>query len=54
MIALGALVAAGFAGDWFPRVPVLDIGIISLWVAAGLTLITGYDYLRVGVKHMDS
>ncbi len=54
MIALGALVAAGFAGDWFPRVPVLDIGIISLWVAATLTLITGYDYLRVGVKHMDS
>ena len=24
----------------------------TLWIAAGLTLITGYDYMRVGVKHM--
>jgi CDP-diacylglycerol--glycerol-3-phosphate 3-phosphatidyltransferase/cardiolipin synthase len=24
-----------------------------LWVAAILTLITGWDYLRAGVKHMD-
>lgn len=54
MIALGALVFAGAATTWFPRLPVLDIGIISLWVAAGLTLVTGYDYLRVGLKHMDS
>ena len=28
-------------------------GIISLWAAAALTLITGWDYLRVGLKHMD-
>jgi hypothetical protein len=25
-----------------------------LWVAAGLTLITGYDYLRGGLKHMSA
>jgi cardiolipin synthase (CMP-forming) len=24
-----------------------------LWVAAALTLLTGWDYLRVGIKHMD-
>ena len=24
----------------------------SLWIAAGLTLVTGYDYLRTGLKHM--
>jgi cardiolipin synthase len=30
-----------------------DIGIVSLWAAAALTLITGWDYLRVGLKHMD-
>ena len=28
-------------------------GLASLWAAAGLTLITGWDYLRVGLKHMD-
>ena len=52
MIALGALVLAGSAPILFPWLPALEVGIISLWVAAGLTLITGYDYLRVGLKHM--
>jgi hypothetical protein len=23
-----------------------------LWIAAGLTLVTGYDYLMIGLKHM--
>jgi CDP-diacylglycerol--glycerol-3-phosphate 3-phosphatidyltransferase/cardiolipin synthase len=25
----------------------------SLWAAAALTLITGWDYLRAGIRHMD-
>ena len=29
------------------------VGLVSLWAAAALTLITGYDYLRIGLKHMD-
>jgi hypothetical protein len=29
------------------------VGLVSLWAAAGLTLVTGYDYLRIGLKHMD-
>ena len=29
------------------------VGLTSLWAAAILTLITGWDYLRVGLKHMD-
>jgi cardiolipin synthase len=29
------------------------IGLVSLWTAAVLTCITGWDYLRVGMKHMD-
>lgn len=29
------------------------VGLGSLWAAAVLTLITGWDYLRVGLKHMD-
>lgn len=29
------------------------VGLSSLWAAAILTCITGWDYLRVGLKHMD-
>ena len=29
------------------------LGIFCLWAAAALTLITGYDYLRTGLKHME-
>jgi cardiolipin synthase (CMP-forming) len=29
------------------------IGLATLWSAAALTVITGWDYLRVGLKHMD-
>ena len=53
MIALGALILAGTAtAPWLGWLPAYEIGIVSLWLAAGLTLITGYDYLRVGLKHM--
>ena len=50
LVALGALILGGAvpAQAW-----VHDIGIISLWAAAALTLITGWDYLRVGLKHLD-
>ena len=38
----------------FPR-PAMDPPgrLFSLWAAAALTLVTGYDYLRIGLKHMD-
>lgn len=52
MIALGALVLAGSTLVWLPGVPVLELGIVCLWAAAALTLVTGYDYMRVGLKHM--
>ncbi len=32
--------------------PLELLGILGLWVAALLTLITGFDYLRAGLKHM--
>ncbi|MCJ9429462.1 CDP-diacylglycerol--glycerol-3-phosphate 3-phosphatidyltransferase [Kordiimonas marina] len=50
MLALGALCWAkgGAAFD----IPSLEIGIALLWAAAVLTLYTGYDYLRAGLKHM--
>jgi cardiolipin synthase len=28
------------------------IGIVLLWVAALLTLYTGYDYFRAGIRHV--
>nr|WP_294847364.1 CDP-diacylglycerol--glycerol-3-phosphate 3-phosphatidyltransferase [uncultured Sphingomonas sp.] len=50
LVALGALILGGA----FPSQPwVHQVGIVSLWTAAALTLITGYDYLRIGLKHMD-
>lgn len=49
-IALGALILAGATPHWpLPQ----QVGLLSLWGAAVLTLITGWDYLRVGLKHMD-
>ena len=50
MVALGALILGGA----LPNMPwVHQVGLFSLWVAAALTMITGYDYLRVGIRHMD-
>jgi phosphatidylglycerophosphate synthase len=28
------------------------VGIAMLWVAAALTLYTGYDYFRAGIRHV--
>ena len=50
LVALGALILGGAlpAQPW-----VHTVGIFSLWAAATLTLVTGYDYLRAGLRHMD-
>jgi cardiolipin synthase len=50
LVALGALILAGAAPDW---AFVHYVGLGSLWAAAVLTLVTGWDYLRVGLRHMD-
>jgi CDP-diacylglycerol--glycerol-3-phosphate 3-phosphatidyltransferase len=50
LVALGALILGGAVPDiWW----VHETGLYSLWAAAALTLITGYDYLRIGLRHMD-
>ena len=50
MFALGALILAGAV----PHLPWVHlVGLVSLWAAAVLTVVTGWDYLRVGLKHMD-
>ncbi|MFD2236059.1 CDP-diacylglycerol--glycerol-3-phosphate 3-phosphatidyltransferase [Aureimonas populi] len=51
MVAIGFLLA-GPAGDQI--VPfVTEIGIFLLWVSALVTLYTGYDYFRAGLRHID-
>ncbi len=51
LVALGALILAGAVPEYgFVRI----VGLASLWGAAVLTLVTGWDYLRVGLRHMDS
>ncbi len=52
MIALGFLIV-GAAGPDFGPLSTTDIGVAGLWLAALLTLITGYDYLRAGLHHVD-
>jgi phosphatidylglycerophosphate synthase len=50
MFALGALILSGAV----PQLPWVHlVGLVSLWAAAALTVITGWDYLRVGLRHMD-
>ncbi len=50
LVAIGFLIA-GPAGDrvlpW-----TTDIGLAGLWIAAALTLYTGYDYFRAGLHHL--
>jgi cardiolipin synthase len=59
LVALGALILGRALPGW--NVPLGEIevnvphtvGLATLWAAAILTLVTGWDYLRVGLKHMD-
>ncbi len=49
MFSLGFLIV----GDASPEaIPAVDIGLSGLWIAAFLTLATGYDYLCAGLHHM--
>lgn len=58
MVSLGSLIlwksvpawTVPYTGGWISP---YSVGIATLWGAAALTLITGWDYLRVGLKHMD-
>jgi len=50
LVSLGALILGGA----FPTEAwVHQVGLATLWTAAALTLVTGYDYLRIGLRHMD-
>ncbi len=49
ILAIGFLLVGDAAPDW---IPALSIGIYCLWLAALLTIYTGYDYMRGGLAHM--
>lgn len=50
LVAIGFLIA-GPAGETI--IPgVVKTGIVGLWIAAALTLYTGYDYFRAGLRHV--
>ncbi|AWW74374.1 CDP-diacylglycerol--glycerol-3-phosphate 3-phosphatidyltransferase [Erythrobacter sp. KY5] len=64
LVALGALILGGAVHGQPCQSPGPDcqtiaeswvhvVGLASLWAAAVLTCITGWDYLRVGLKHME-
>ena len=59
MICLGALILGKALPGWTVTVAGFTanlphtVGLTTLWAAAVLTLVTGWDYLRVGLKHMD-
>ena len=52
MVALGAMILAPSSAHWWPALPAHEVGVICLWLAGLLTLVTGWDYLRIGLKHM--
>ena len=42
--------------DYIPQWPILPIdflGTLGLWIAGFLTVLTGYDYLKAGLQHID-
>ena len=59
LVSLGALILGGALPRWNVEVMGIvanvphTVGLTTLWAVAILTLVTGWDYLRVGLKHMD-
>jgi len=59
LIALGALILGGALPRWDVWIGGIEanvphtVGLATLWGAAILTLVTGWDYLRAGLRHMD-
>jgi len=49
MTAIGFLIVGDTGPSWLP---VRLIGETGLWLAAALTLVTGYDYFRAGFGHI--
>ena len=59
LLALGSLILGQGLPEWNVMLGSIEanvphtVGLVTLWAAAVMTVITGWDYLRVGLKHMD-
>ncbi len=51
MLALGFLLV-GDAGPHLWVASTSNVGIAGIWLAAAITLVTGYDYLRASLRHI--
>jgi CDP-diacylglycerol--glycerol-3-phosphate 3-phosphatidyltransferase len=55
MIAIGAMILTPLAYRFFPGVPAVTYSAFAytlLWIAAALTVYTGYVYFRAGLRHL--
>ena len=52
IVSLGFLIAGPAGDDVLPKGWTQGIGLVLLWVAALLTLYTGYDYFKAGIRHI--
>jgi cardiolipin synthase (CMP-forming) len=52
LVAIGFLVAGPAGDSVLPENWTLNIGLTLLWIAAGLTLYTGWDYFGSGIKYL--
>lgn len=50
MISIGAMILGAIANRIMPGA--IDVAYILLWIAAGLTVYTGFAYLRAGLAHV--
>jgi cardiolipin synthase len=50
MVAIAVLLAGPALDKIVPYAT--ETGIVLLWISAIVTLYTGYDYFRAGVKHI--
>jgi len=54
MVAIGAMILTPLADRFLPGIPAVTynaVAYILLWVAAGLTVVTGYAYFRAGIAY---
>lgn len=55
MLALGFLIVGDASHPPVPpEIPIRLIGEAGLWLAAAVTVFTGLDYMRAGLRHMDT
>ncbi len=50
MVSIGFLIAGPAGEAIFPYT--IEVGLVLLWIAAAVTLMTGWDYFRAGLRHM--